>query len=355
MDFIKNVFFQILEYITHLKLVFVGVDYFTFFVSLVILAFAHRIFPSKHITGLEDKNHQKKIRYLRYVSAILIVFYITNLYVGLEFLANISQTFLTVLTGFVVYHWLGYVIIAKYGDESKKITGFKERNYVTQLMTMTLLILTVLLTFITLLNIWGMNSALETTSAFGILAFLLFSTKDYWVDSVISAFIVLMNGNIPRGALIKIQSDNILGIVEEINFSHTRIRDLACEKNIFIPTSHLRTEKYEILANDNITSIKDYIDFKIGYGTDINLIENFFELVFNKVQNDKNGKTGIDFERNFSVKNFSNDDHAVIWRFFFTLKQPRNILKARDAINRAAYELQDDFIQLSTPFTHIEK
>lgn len=344
---------SLLGYISDLKLVFVGVDYFTFFVSLLILVFANRIFPSKQITGLEDKNHQKKIKYLRGISGILIVFYITNIYTGFDFLAAISQTFLSIITAFVVYHWLGFIIIAKYGDESEKINGFKEVNYVTQLMTMALLLLVVLLTFITLLNIWGMNSALETTSAFGVLAFLLFSTKDYWVDSLISAFIVLMNGHIPRGSLIKIPSDNILGIVEEITFSHTRIRDLVCEKRIFIPTSHLRTEKYEILANDDVTSIKDYIDFNIGYGTDILLIENFFERVFEKVKNEKNGKTGIDFDLNFSVKNFSNGDHAVVWRFFYTLKQPRNILKARDNINKAAYALQDEHIQLSTPITHV--
>jgi hypothetical protein len=354
LDFIKTFFIQSYDYVTQLKTVFIMVDYFTFFVSFLILIFAHKIFPSKKITGKSDKYYKKKIKYLRVVSLILITFYLLNIFNGFDFLASVSQSFLTVITGIGVYHWVSFIIVEKYGDESKKIAGIKECNYVTQLITMSLLILISLLTFITLLNSWNMNSALETTSAFGILALLFFSTKDYWVDSVISAFIILINGHIPRGSLIKIPSDNILGIIQAVTFSHTVIKDLSCEKTIFIPTSHLRTEKYEILANDDITSIKDFIDFKIGYGTDITIIRDFFESVFAKVKKDKNGKTGIDFDLSFSLRNLSNGDHAVVWRFFYTLRQPRNILKARDAVNKAAYELQDSNIQLSTPISHTQ-
>lgn len=353
-DVIKTFFIQSYDYITQLKTVFIGVDYFTFFVSFLILIFAHKIFPSKTITGKSDKNYKKKIKYLRVVSLILITFYLLNIFNGFDFLASVSQSFLTVITGVGVYHWVSFVIIEKYGDDSKKLAGNKDGNYVTQLMTMSLLILTSLLTFITLLNSWNMNSALETTSAFGIVAVLFFSTKDYWVDSVISAFIVLVNGHIPRGALINIPSDNILGIVQSVTFSNTIIKDLACDKIIFIPTSHLRTEKYEILANDDVTSIKDFVDFKIGYGTDISVINEFFENVFKKVKADKNGKTGIDFDINFKTRNSENGDHAVVWRFFYTLRQPRNILKARDSVNKAAYELQDGNIQLSTPTTYLK-
>ena len=47
---------------------------------------------------------------------------------------------------------------------------------------------------------------------------------------------------------------------------------------------------------------------------------------------------------------FENGNNAVIWRLTYVLERPYQLLMVRNAINLAAYELQDDFsIQLSTP------
>ena len=45
-----------------------------------------------------------------------------------------------------------------------------------------------------------------------------------------------------------------------------------------------------------------------------------------------------------------NDNNAVIWRLTYVLERPYQLLMVRNAVNLAAYDLQDDFgIQLSTP------
>lgn len=328
--------------------IFSGIDYFTFFLSIFIIIFANKIIPNQINFRIDYKI---KIKIIRLISFFLIITYLLNLFLGFKSIANISETFLTFMFSFILYNWISFFVVSKYGDNNDN-SNFKINNYVTQIINLSFLFFLILLSFVQILKIWEINSAFETTSVFGVIALLIFSTKDYWVDSVISAFILLTNGNIPRGSLIKIPSDNILGIVESISFSHTKIRDLLTSKIIYIPTYHLRTEKYEILANDSITSIKDFIDFNIGYDTDYSLIVNYFDRIFEQLKNNNDSKLGIDFDYGYTLRNFNNADHAVIWRLFFKLKQPRNILKARDAINKLAYINQDNFIKLSTPITH---
>lgn len=345
--------------VSHIGDNFETIDYFTFFVSVIILFFAHKVLHKTTNTGKIDRHYDKKLKYIRISSAVLIGVYLSNIYFGFEKLADISQTFLTILTFFILNHWANYVIINKYGTDDKDKDPLKKvkiSNYVTQIISMSTLIFMFIITFITLLNVWGFSSSLETTSAFGVVGVLLFATKDYWVDSVISAFIVLSRGHIPRGALIRIPSDNVFGIIQSITFSNTCVKDLACGHDVYIPTSHLRTEKYEVLANDDMGKIKDFIEFKIGYKTSTVNIQSFFNEVFSKVKTDYNGKTGIDFDTNFELMNMSNGDHAVTWRFYYTLKGARNILKARGAINQMAYENQENHgLSLDTPITHTEK
>ena len=45
-----------------------------------------------------------------------------------------------------------------------------------------------------------------------------------------------------------------------------------------------------------------------------------------------------------------NDNNAVIWRLTYVLERPYQLLMVRNAVNLAAYDLQNEFgIQLSTP------
>ena len=47
---------------------------------------------------------------------------------------------------------------------------------------------------------------------------------------------------------------------------------------------------------------------------------------------------------------FENGNNAVIWRLTYVLERPYQLLMVRNAVNLAAYNLQDYFgIQLSTP------
>jgi len=59
-------------------------------------------------------------------------------------------------------------------------------------------------------------------------------------------------------------------------------------------------------------------------------------------------------KKNARIALKENDDHAARWRLSYVLEDPKQILNLREAVNLAAYELQDQFgISVSTPTTHV--
>ena len=96
---------------------------------------------------------------------------------------------------------------------------------------------------------------------------------------------------------------------------------------------------------------RDYVDFKIGYGTDSEKIRKFLQKVFDQAL--KSG-AGLDQDTQPSIALKENEDHAARWRISYVLKNPQKLLAARDAINLAAYELQSEAgLSVSTPLTLI--
>ena len=61
----------------------------------------------------------------------------------------------------------------------------------------------------------------------------------------------------------------------------------------------------------------------------------------------------MDREKNARIALKENGDHAARWRLAYVLKTPHRLLEVRDAVNLAAYELQNQYgMSLSTPTTH---
>jgi len=63
---------------------------------------------------------------------------------------------------------------------------------------------------------------------------------------------------------------------------------------------------------------------------------------------------GIEAEKDAHIALKENGDHAARWRLAYVLKNPHQLLAVRDAVNLAAYELQEKFgLSISTPTTHL--
>ena len=96
---------------------------------------------------------------------------------------------------------------------------------------------------------------------------------------------------------------------------------------------------------------RDFVDFKIGYGTPTKQVKKFLQAVFEK---SAESTKGMEREKTPMIALKENGDHAARWRLAYTLSNPHRLLSVRDALNLAAYELQEKFgLSVSTPTTHV--
>ncbi|HJN82865.1 MAG TPA: mechanosensitive ion channel, partial [Verrucomicrobiota bacterium] len=200
------------------------------------------------------------------------------------------------------------------------------------------------------LNIWKLESWLQTTSFLGALAVLIFTTKDYWLKDFISGIIVISNGNVERGDVIRIPDEDILAIVLETRTTLTLLRDVIRNHNMTIPNSLLLNKQVEILTTESRKGIYDYVEFNIGYGTASEAVEAYLLDVWKTACKIT---AAINPDREGIIKLIDNGDHAVTWRLLYNLKAEHEIINARNAVKLAAFELQSEHgVKLATPLTH---
>ncbi len=335
----------LLDYFTTLN----SVHYVTFIINLLIFIFGKQIINNLSVQTIGV--NQPRLRLLRLINTILFLTYLIAVAFQLQLASNFSHTGLLMLLIYLGSQFTHSLILKKYGRQ-REVQGtslYVESHSSHSLHLLSLLLLGVMAGLI-FLNIWGLEDWLQTTSFLGAIAVLVFTTKDYWLKDFISGIMVISNGNIERGDVIRIPNENILAIVLETRGTLTLLRDLIRNHNITIPNSLLLNEQVEILNTESRKGVSDFVDFNIGYDTPSESTQKFLEAVLKKAC--KLTST-INSEREGIIKLVSNGDHAVTWRLLYNLKAVHGVVEARNSINRAAYELQKEYgIELATPLTH---
>ncbi|VAW39877.1 hypothetical protein MNBD_GAMMA01-540 [hydrothermal vent metagenome] len=117
-----------------------------------------------------------------------------------------------------------------------------------------------------------------------------------------------------------------------------------------IPNSKLRTTKIEILNRSGQTGWNDFIEYNIGYATPAKTVEDFFDKVW-EVACEKSAS--LNFDKKPKTSLVATGDHAIRWRIHYNLENIYQLKSARFRINRAAFDLQQEFgLTLATPVTH---
>ena len=166
----------------------------------------------------------------------------------------------------------------------------------------------------------------------------------------LSGILLINSERLGRGNVISIPAENVLGIVLEIPSRQTHVRDLVRGHDIMLPNACLLRNRVDLYKENPGGPFKDFVDFKIGYGTPSGKVQKFLKAVFKKAAESTDG---MDREKSARIALKENGDHAARWRLAYILKTPHRLLEVRDAVNLAAYELQNQYgMSLSTPTTH---
>ncbi len=328
---------------------FDGVDYTILTLNFLMFVFAPAIV--RRTRGSSDEGAIASRAYtLRAANVILLVLYVSAVFIS-AFAIQLYETGLTLLLAVVISHFLDLLILRRYG-RTRTIDDIEYRTetYQSEIFSLLIKIIATISVVLILINIWGMTGWLRTTSVLGGLAIVLFSTKDVWIPDNINGLILLYNGDIEPGSVIRVDELDLLGIVVQTTLSQTRLRDLTTRHIIVVPNAKLRDCKIEILSKTSNKGLMQFADFKLAYGIDSNTVDALFQSIWELAcERDKN----INAERPAVAKLRNTGDHGVEWRLCYWVANIYGLIEAGHAINRAAYEVaQSQQIGLNTPLTH---
>ena len=325
------------------------IDYITFIINLLILIFGKQII--NHLSVQTVGAAPPQLRLLRILNAVLFLTYFFAVAFQFQLASNISHTGLLVLLTYLIWQLTHSIILKKYGRKREvEGTSIYVESYTSSNLKLIALLILGVISGLVFLNLWKLEWLLQTTSFLGALAVLIFTTKDYWLKDFISGIIVISNGNIERGDVIRIPDENILAIVLETRTMLTLLRDVIRNHNITVPNSLLLNKQVEILTTESRKGIYDYVEFNIGYETGSEKAKAYLLDVLKRAC--KITAT-INAEREGNIMLVENGDHAVTWRVLYNLRFEHEIATARNAVKLAAFELQDEHgVKLPTPLTH---
>lgn len=335
------------------------IEHLIFIINIITFLLSRKIITT--FSKTRDENSEKeKLLSLRIINLILLSLYLLSLAISVlcekdqntsQILRNISQTGLTLLLSFICAQFCTYLSVKKYGKE-KEIDDetVHTQTYQSEIFSLFGALFIAVTAFFIVINIWDITEVLQVTGVIGGIAIIAFSTKDVWAPDNINGLILLYNGNIETGSIIKNESLDLFAIVIKVTLTQVVLRDIPLRHEIIIPNSKFRNTKIEILNNTYSKEIRDYIDFNIGYNVHTNRVDNFFETVWNEMVATN---IGINPQKKPKHLLINTGDHALTWRFFYTIEKNYRIKEIKYTINRIAFEKSVEMnIGLDTPITH---
>jgi hypothetical protein len=326
-----------------------ALDYFTLSVNLLLLLLSGPM-ADKYRRVRDADRSRVRLRILHFLNLSLFLSYLIALCLDVHVAKQFSQSFLVIMATFLLIHFMEAFLLSKFGQQME-IEGFARNMETNTSKTLELFttILILLIAAVLLINLWELKGWLEKTSVLGFIALFCFATKEYWVGDFLSGIFIIGQGRIKRGEVIRIPQEDVFGIVLQVKGLQTIIRDLVRRHDITLPNTILLKNRVDILRTDLERGVRDFIDFKIGYGIEANRVEAYL----NEVWNNACDTAAIDKKQSLHIALKDCGDHAATWRLSYTIKSPHQVILCQNAVREAAYDLQDKHgIEVSTPLTH---
>ncbi len=328
---------------------FSSIDLIALGINLLLFIFTRQIVTAFR-PDKDSASVKTKVWTLRVINLVLFGIYFLEFFVG-GWTSQLSRTGLTLLIAYLVVNFLHLLILKKYG-RVKEIDGaeYRTETYQSEIFNLLVVITSFIIVLIIVINIWGMTDWFKTTSVLGGLLIILFSTKDYWAPDNINGLMLLYNGDVEPGSIIKIDEYDLIAVTIETTLTQTKFRDLRSRHIIVMPNSKVRNAKVEVLSKGPASGLMQFVDFKIGYGMPVEEVETFLTNVWMQACENEKSLNG---EKQAKIVVIDNGDHAVVWRLAYWVKNIYCLFDAQFAINRAAYELSlEQGVALNTPLTH---
>lgn len=350
-----------LEHILNLLGSFSLLDVFVIALNIALFLFSGILL--NRIQGAAASRKRPRMLTMRSLSFMLLIMYLIAFIPGVTFglkdchagncnpqiIKQLTETGATLIVSYILMLLTHLLVIKRFGRE-REVQGelIHYETYQSRLVSIVVLVTVIAFLLLTTLTIWGLEGWLRQTSVLGGLAVLIFFTKDLWLPDNINGLILLYKTDVVPGSVVRVRKLDLLAITLRTSLIETAFRDLVHGQRIIIPNSMFRNQVIEVINHDD--TIKDFVEFNIGYSSQMENIKAFLTQVHKQACEIE---SGIDPESDARINVVTTGDHAVTWRLTYSLTNPYRLRKAQMAISETALACSADFgIGLNTPVTH---
>ena len=306
---------------------FLSINFGIFLINLLLFLYASKI-SAFFNNGEEDQTKAKIFQFFN------ILFFITHL-LDLFFQAyaddfiNLGYSLVTAYVAILIFETLSYLNRLKFGN--KKVSNNDkvsyEDNYNTRINNIIIFVLLFILSIISVLKIWHMESSLQQTGFIGIiLAFLAF-TSNHWLPNIISGLTLMNSNHIAKGDIIKFE-DNVYSVFD-IGFFYTHLLDITHNSRVLVENAILsKKEITNISKRAGLQGYRDSIVYNISYppmttekayDDYINSFESIFEELFEEI--DGNENYALNYKSKYDLLLTETADYALRYTFYFYYKE----------------------------------
>jgi len=313
---------------------------------------------------LENKTEKSKniVLIVRMTMFWLFMFFVVKDILFSDIVSHQDSSYLIILklieSAFVIvlavvsYNIVSHVIDIKI--ESKKRSG-GSRAGMKLLAAATI----VIVTFISLVNVSGLNEIFETGSIIGMTGLLLGLTSPIWFPDLFSGLVIIFSNLFQEEQIVEIEEFGIYGIVDKIGVFNTTFRNYVNQHKISKSNSEVRKATINNLSKlASIKGIREELVFNIGYkqadGSPMTFckVEAMCQDAFDKAKIHKLPIT-IEFEQGFELYLVNPGDHALEFHLYYISKDIKKRLQNRYNLYRVFYSRSIKHnIGLNTPVTH---
>lgn len=250
----------------------------------------------------------------------------------------------------------GYLTRRLYGKISAGSDGPQVSDtYHSRMLTLLLSTFIAIVALIWVIRLAGFSSMLEAGGAIGFIGVFLALTQAAWAPDIISGLVLLNSEMVSEGDLIEIERhpEPLLGRVFKTKIFHTVLIDVVNNHRVMISNSKLRDQTIHSLSKfASARGLRERLVFKIGYDTPSHDVKKMFQQAFANACSSSD--ISIDETHPLEIRVLDAGDHAVVWGFFYYIKEVQQLVKTRQLLTEEILELSRQHgISLATPQTHV--
>lgn len=284
---------------------------------------------------------------------------------------RLAWTIVTIYIGLLLFSFVSYLSRKKFGIEKKfDSTIVYIDTYNSRLVDLIVLVIISIFSLYIIINIWELDSLLQTTGVFGIAAAFLALTNQIWAPDMFYGMVILNSKMLEDGDVIQFADNRDEYIINKVTFIYTILLDVRNNHRTLIKNSKLVETRIDNLSKKASTDgLRMRLTYKIGY-PEHEALEQFKKQVdqmFTAANEEAIASDEIKVNAHIPFEWYLHNagDYALEYELFYYVDTLPNtkvtrtvrsyLLKTPNLVNEAVYKASvEHHIDLSTPILHQE-